>query len=121
MKNKITLLYIPPNILEDVQMILAREKKVSINKLLIGVEPIKSSTMKKYYRLNPNMKIINAYGPTETTICATANILNHENLNKYNIIPIGKPIANSKIFKVEFGTEKSIIIFTGLSIFSIFV
>jgi len=100
-KNKITLLYIPPNILEDVYMILAREKNTYINKILIGVEPIKSSTMKKYYKLDPNIKIINGYGPTETTICATVNVLDNSKLNKYNIIPIGKPIANSKILILD--------------------
>ena len=96
-KNKISLLYIPPNILEEVYTILSKQKETYINKILIGVEPIKSETMEKYYNLNPKMKIINAYGPTETTICATVNVLKKETINKYDIIPIGKPIENSKI------------------------
>jgi len=96
-KGEITLLYIPPNILEDVYMILSKESNIKLNKLLIGVEPIRSLIMEKYYNLNPKMKIINAYGPTETTICSTLNVLDKENINKYNIIPIGKPIENSKI------------------------
>ena len=100
-KNKITLIYIPPNILENVYMILSKEEKLYINKLLIGVEPIKSTTMEKYYKLNPNMKIINAYGPTETTICATVNVLEKEKLDLYDIIPIGKPIDNSKILILD--------------------
>ena len=100
-KNKITLLYIPPNILEEVYTILSKEKDICIDKILIGVEPIKSDTMNKYYNLNPNMKIINAYGPTETTICATVNVLKRETIKKYNIIPIGKPIDNSKILLLD--------------------
>lgn len=100
-ENKITLLYIPPNILEDTYTILSQRKETSISKILIGVEPIKSSTMKKYYTLNPNLKIVNAYGPTETTICATANVLNKENIDYYNIIPIGKPLYNNKLLVLD--------------------
>lgn len=100
-ENKITLLYIPPNILEDVYMILSKENKTYINKMLIGVESIRSTTIQKYYNLNPDLKVINAYGPTETTICATMNVLKNEDLNNYNIIPIGKPIDNSKILILD--------------------
>ena len=100
-KNQITLLYIPPNILEEVYMILSKEKYSYIDKILIGVEPIRNTTMQKYYNLNPNIKIVNAYGPTETTICATANILKKESLEKYSIIPIGRPIYNSKILILD--------------------
>jgi amino acid adenylation domain-containing protein/thioester reductase-like protein len=100
-QNNITLLYIPPNILEEVYSILSSYTNVSINKILIGVEPISSETMKKYYTLNPNIKIVNAYGPTETTICSTAIVLNEEILNKYSIIPIGMPLNNLKLFILD--------------------
>lgn len=100
-KEKITFLYIPPNILEDVYNILSSYTNIPINKLLLGVEPIKSSTIKKYYTLNPNMKIINAYGPTESTICSTAVLLDNQILKEYKIIPIGKPLHNLKIFILD--------------------
>lgn len=100
-KNKISLLYIPPNILEDVYNILSQYSNVPINKLLIGVEPIKSTVIKKYYELNPEMKIINGYGPTETTICATACCLDKSIISKYNIVPIGKPLFNLRLFVLD--------------------
>lgn len=99
--NNITLLYIPPNILEEVYNILATYPHVSISKLLIGVEPISSKVMKKYYHLNKDIKIVNAYGPTETTICSTAVVLDKEILKNYHIIPIGKPLANLKLFILD--------------------
>ena len=100
-KNKITFLYIPPNILEDVYNILSSYASIPVNKILLGVEPIKSSTIKKYYTLNPDLKIINAYGPTECTICSTAIALDDNVLKNYKIIPIGKPLSNLNIFILD--------------------
>ena len=99
--NNITLLYIPPNILEEVYSILSKYSYVPIKKLLIGVEPIGSATMKKYYKFNKDMIIVNAYGPTETTICATANVLEESTIKNYRVIPIGKPLSNLKLFVLD--------------------
>lgn len=76
--DKITTLYIPPNIWRKFMNLLKTKPNVKINKLLVGVEPIKRHTLNKYFNLNPNIKIVNGYGPTETTICSTCfwNILN---------------------------------------------
>ncbi len=99
--NNITLLYIPPNILEEVYGILSTYSYVPIKKLLIGVEPIGSATMKKYYKFNKDMIIVNAYGPTETTICSTANSLEESTIKNYRVIPIGKPLYNLKLFVLD--------------------
>ncbi len=110
-ENKITLLYIPPNILENVYNILSVYPNVYIEKILIGVEPIGSATMKKFYKFNKNMRIVNAYGPTETTICATANVLDEKNIKKHRVIPIGKPLNNLKLFILD-KTLKPVPIYT---------
>lgn len=100
-EHKISLIYIPPNILEEVYKLLSSYENVPITKMLIGVEPISSSIIKKYYRLNKDMIIVNAYGPTETTICSTAVVLNNDLLNKYSTIPIGTPLANLKLYVLD--------------------
>ena len=94
--NKITFAYFPPSMLHDVYEELKKYKKISLNKMLVGVEPIKAITLKNYLSLNPNMKIINGYGPSETTICCTMYKFN-DNLPDDFITPIGSPIGNSKI------------------------
>lgn len=97
---QITTLYIPPNILEEVYTMLKNAKNVKINKLLVGVEPIKKSTLNKYYDLNPNIKIVNGYGPTETTICSTA--LEYEKDEKNDdVVSIGKPLHNTNIYIID--------------------
>ena len=103
-KNNISMLYIPPNILEEVYKILSNAKYHELTKLLIGVEPIKTRIIEQYYNINPEMIIVNGYGPTETTICTTALVIeNSESLtnNRYDIIPIGKPIHNSHLIVLD--------------------
>lgn len=101
-EKKITCCYIPPNILNEVYTILAENtKKVKLEKILVGVEPIKLSTISKYYLLNPNMQIVNGYGPTETTICCTAFEVKPSSASKYDIIPIGKPLSNLNAYVLD--------------------
>lgn len=95
--NKISMLYIPPNILDEVYNILNDNNYRGISKLLIGVEPIKTSIIKKYYNLNKNISIVNGYGPTEATICTTAILIDNDILKNYDIIPIGKPLSNMNL------------------------
>lgn len=102
MENKITLCYLPPNILNEVYTILSQNKKrVKLEKILVGVESIKTSTILKYYALNPSMRIINGYGPTETTICCTAFAVTPSNLKPYDVIPIGKPLFNLNAYLLD--------------------
>lgn len=101
-EKKITCCYIPPNILNEVYAILAENrKKVKLEKILVGVEPIKLSTISKYYSLNPTMQIVNGYGPTETTICCTAFEVKPSSIHKYDIIPIGKPLYNLNAYILD--------------------
>ena len=94
--NSITFAYFPPSMLHDIYEELRKYDNISLNKMLVGVEPIKVSTLSAYLSLNPNMKIINGYGPSETTICCTMFKFD-KNLPSDSITPIGSPIGNSKI------------------------
>lgn len=94
--NKITTLYIPPNILNEVYSIL-KDRPIKINKLLVGVEAIRKSTLNKFLKLIPNLKIINGYGPTETTICCTALNYSFDDSDD-NFVSIGRPLFNNQIF-----------------------
>ncbi len=100
-KNKVTFLYIPPSVLNDVaDYIIANNIKVFVDKLLVGVEAIKNSTLNKFLEINKDMEIINGYGPTETTICTTFYPYKKSN-NLNENVPIGYPISNSKIFILD--------------------
>lgn len=100
-EQKITFLYLPPNILLNVYQFI-KENNIStyFDKLLVGVEPIKNELLNNFTLLNPNIEIINGYGPTETTICITF-FKYEKNMNINEIVPIGKPLNNNNIIIVN--------------------
>ncbi len=101
-KENITFLYIPPNLLDDVYtFIKTSNKKFDVNKMLVGVEAIKNGTLNHFIDLNPNIEIINGYGPTEATICSTFYKYKYDK-KETNIVPIGYPLKNNNIFILNF-------------------
>lgn len=99
--ESITFAYIPPGILTDLYCLLLTScGKIHLNKLLVGVEPIKDQVLEKYLELNNSMKIINGYGPTEATVCATFyHYKSHKSEEK--AVPIGKPLLNTQIYLID--------------------
>lgn len=105
-KNKITFLYIPPNILVDMYKLLKKNSSpISINKLLVGVDSIKNETLNNFLDLNSEMEIINGYGPTEATICSTFYKYTKSE-NPSQIVPIGSALPNNNIFIVHKPTNQ---------------
>jgi amino acid adenylation domain-containing protein len=84
--------YIPPALLEPVADEMAKAGDVgSLRRLLTGVEPIPQRTLQRYLDLDPSLAVVNGYGPTETTICATLHRFEGaDDLNRRT--PIGRPI-----------------------------
>ncbi len=98
-KNKITFLYLPPSLISSTYNFI-KDNNIDffVNKMLVGVEPIKNKTLNDFYTLNKNIEIVNGYGPTETTICCT--FFKHKHTSKAyenEIVPIGKPLANNEL------------------------
>lgn len=98
LEEKITFTFIPPTILGDLYSLLKKDSaKIPLNKLFVGAEPVKDYMLERFLELNPQMEIVNGYGPTETTICATVYKYETGKAHGGNI-PIGKPMSNFKVF-----------------------
>ena len=69
---------------------------------LIGGDDFKGVDLASAYRLLPNAIIVNVYGPTETTIDAIAY---HLTSSDSTIVPIGRPISNTRIYILAEGME----------------
>jgi amino acid adenylation domain-containing protein len=97
-KMKITFAFIPPLLLRSLSKTLeARPEKLPLDKLFVGAEPIKGSILADYLSLNPSMRIINGYGPAETTVCCTSYRFTGKE-TKIKNVPIGKTMTNTKIY-----------------------
>lgn len=96
-KNNITFSFMPPNILDDVfDFVYKNNRYFNINKLSVGVESIKNSTLNNFYKLNKNIEIVNGYGPSEATICSTFFVYHFDKTNSN--VPIGYPLKNNNIY-----------------------
>lgn len=73
----------------------------NIKLFLFCGETLSNLTAKKLTEKFPKSKIINTYGPTESTVAVTDILINEEVLEKYNPLPIGKPKKGTFIFIVD--------------------
>lgn len=70
-----------------------------LNHLLTGGDVISKESIQKILTCNPNLKIVNCYGPTENGSYSTC----YSVTGTEEIIPIGKPITNSSAYVVHDG------------------
>lgn len=93
--------YIPPFMLDTLcQWAEQWPGKLQLNKLLVGVEPIENRRLLHLIGLIPGLRVINGYGPTETSICATLYQVGAE-MPEGTPAPIGKPIANGLVYVLD--------------------
>lgn len=93
-----------------------------LKKLFFCGEPLYETQIKKLFLANRNLKIINAYGPTEATVSCTKLNLNRYNFKKYcnKTVSIGKSVNGMEIKLLKFSenNEKySEILLTGPQVF----
>ncbi|MFL1895946.1 amino acid adenylation domain-containing protein [Aquimarina sp. 2-A2] len=65
--------------------------------LVFGGEALKRSVVEQVYALAPNLRILNAYGPTEDTVYSTLA----EIPSGVKIVTIGKSVANSRAYILD--------------------
>ncbi|PZX43004.1 amino acid adenylation domain-containing protein, partial [Nonlabens dokdonensis] len=98
-QNKISHCYIHPMHLKEVSNQLATYDNIYLKKILIGVEGIQPLVIEWYHK--NNVEIINAYGPTESTICATNLKIDSLKAIKTPYIPIGTPLNNYQAYILD--------------------
>ena len=69
-----------------------------VRQLLIGGEALSAPHVRKALQLLPNTKIINGYGPTESTTFTCCYPIPRTLGENVTSIPIGRPIANTEVY-----------------------
>ncbi len=69
--------------------------------VLVGGEQVSVDHMKRAMKLAPGTRLINVYGPTETTTFATAHTVTEASFEMCASVPIGKPIGNTSTFVLD--------------------
>ena len=100
-EQRISSAYLPPMMVADfAERAAQRSDESHMRRLLTGVEPIPGKTLLNLQSALPQLTIINGYGPTETTICATLYTLDPETL-QHEIAPIGKAVQNMRVLLLD--------------------
>ena len=68
-----------------------------VDNVIIGGEAADAETVKRVLNTAPPRRLINAYGPTENTTFSTWYLAN----SITDSVPIGKPIANSRVYVLD--------------------
>ena len=67
---------------------------------VIGGEALLPSTVRCWQQLQPGVRLVNEYGPTETVVgCVTYEVSEDQLLS--STVPIGRPIANTRIYILD--------------------
>ncbi|PJI09448.1 MULTISPECIES: hybrid non-ribosomal peptide synthetase/type I polyketide synthase [Clostridium] len=91
--NKITIAILPPTYLNSMD----NNEIKTLRILITGGSAIKKELLNKW---SNKVKYINAYGPTETTICSTIWHYS-DNAKELDTVPIGRPINNLNAYVVN--------------------
>ncbi|MBW4677255.1 MAG: amino acid adenylation domain-containing protein [Desmonostoc geniculatum HA4340-LM1] len=69
--------------------------------MMVVGEPVSVSWVNKWLEIYPEIKIVNAYGPTEAADDITQFIVNKPFAENQRTVPIGKPLANLNIYVLD--------------------
>ncbi len=100
-KHSVTNIYIPPALLSGViSQLEDLNKRIVLDRVLVGVDPIKQGLLQRFRNLSERLHIINGYGPTEATICATFFNF-HLAADIERRTPIGVAVYGYKLYIVD--------------------
>jgi amino acid adenylation domain-containing protein len=97
-ENRITSAYVPPFMVPDLlEWVRKHPGQSMLRRLLVGLEPIPERTLVEIENAVPGLQIINGYGLTETTVCATLYPIS-SNQPIHDNTPIGRPVQNTALY-----------------------
>ncbi|MCK4260751.1 MAG: amino acid adenylation domain-containing protein, partial [Halanaerobiales bacterium] len=100
-KRGITHFNCVPSLFSALLDCLTPKDAKTLRMIALGGEQITANLIERSKKVNSDLEIINEYGPTESSVIATAL----RGIQADSIIPIGRPIANTRIYIVDFAMK----------------
>ncbi|KAF9995256.1 hypothetical protein BGZ79_011059, partial [Entomortierella chlamydospora] len=80
--------------------LMADGVKTKIDTFVIGGEALNPSTVELWRNIQPDVRLVNEYGPTETVVgCSVYEMITQ--LKQSTNVPIGRPIANTRLYVLD--------------------
>ncbi len=100
-EKQITCTFIPPSILQEVVGEMEKHRDaLKMNRVHVGVEPIKQGLLQRIKDLWENVRVVNGYGPTEATIVST--YFAFEKAEDPNAVtPIGTALQGYQVYLLD--------------------
>ncbi|NJN12721.1 MAG: amino acid adenylation domain-containing protein [Richelia sp. RM1_1_1] len=76
-----------------------KQKLVSLRTVIVAGEPCPTNLVESHKEMLPTTSLFNEYGPTEGTVWSS--VYDCTNYTNQNIVPIGRPIANTQIYILD--------------------
>jgi amino acid adenylation domain-containing protein len=95
-----SLLKITPGHLDVLRTHFQQETDVHVRTFVVGADELKAETALAWSKVAPGKRILNEYGPTETVVGCSVYVL-PPSLGPGDTVPIGKPIANIRMYVVD--------------------
>ncbi|WP_132945411.1 non-ribosomal peptide synthetase [Tumebacillus sp. BK434] len=90
--------FIAPFMVKDfIQWLDEQPRKICLQRILIGVEPVLEPLVAELVQRLPELLVINGYGPTEASICATLYTFDPAMVSERNL-PIGRAVQNTELY-----------------------
>ncbi|TWU04991.1 non-ribosomal peptide synthetase [Stieleria varia] len=99
-EQKITNAYLPAFFLQAFSDFLCKYPESSLQRLLVGVEPIPQCVLASISRQVSGLQVINGYGPTEATVCATLMLVD-ESDDSVEPASIGRAVSGNVLRIVD--------------------
>jgi amino acid adenylation domain-containing protein len=81
---------------------LDRQNIATLKMVIVGGDKLQLEMLNRWWRLGINqVRLLNAYGPTEATITATTADLSRERVLDYGQVTIGTPLKNRKLYILD--------------------
>ena len=100
-QEHVTTLNFVPSMLQAFLENSEAPKCVGLRRVICAGEVLPTLLARRFRNLLPNVRLHNFYGPTETTLNATAFDWNIGSDTPSAIVPLGRPISNTRIYILD--------------------